>query len=93
MKLFTDMLTGKDNLTFDAARVVGVVGAIAYIAFWCIQVWNVRRFEPADADAYGKGLGIVLLAMAGAVMLKKSTEPEPRDLEKLLRGDRNEGER
>jgi hypothetical protein len=92
MKLFTDMLTGKDNLTFDAARVVGVVGAIAYIAFWCIQVWNVRRFDPADADAYGKGLGIVLLAMAGAVMLKKSTEPEPRDLEKLIR-DRDGGER
>jgi len=79
MKLLTDILTGKDNLTFDAARVVGVVGAIAYIAFWCVQVWHVRRFEPQDADAYGKGLGIVLLAMAGAVMLKRSTEPEPRE--------------
>ncbi len=92
MKLFTDILTGKDNLTFDAARVVGVVGAIAYIAFWCVQVWQVRRFEPADADAYGKGLGIVLLAMAGAVMLKKSTEPEPREMEKLMRSDRDGGE-
>jgi hypothetical protein len=79
MKFVTDMLTGKDNLTFDAARVVGVAGAIAYIAFWCVQVWHMRRFEPADADAYGKGLGIVLLAMAGAVMLKKSTEPEPHE--------------
>lgn len=77
MKILSDMLTGKDNLTFDAARVVGVIGAMAYIAFWCVQVWQVHRFEPADADAYGKGLGIVLLAMAGAVMLKRSTEPEP----------------
>ncbi|MDB5107941.1 MAG: hypothetical protein JWM69_882 [Candidatus Binatus sp.] len=78
MKIISDILTGKDNLTFDAARVVGVVGAFAYIAFWCVQVWQVRRFEPSDADAYGKGLGIVLLAMAGAVMLKRSTEPESR---------------
>ena len=81
MKLLTDMLTGKDNLTFDAARVVGVIGAFAYIAFWCVQVWHVRRFEPADADAYGKGLGIVLLAMSGAVLLKKSVEPEARQME------------
>lgn len=85
MKLFNDMLTGKDNLTFDAARVVGVVGAIAYIVFWCVQVWHAGRFEPADADAYGKGLGIVLLAMAGAVMLKQSTEPEPRALDERMR--------
>ena len=86
MKLLSDILTGKDNLTFDAARVVGVIGAFAYIAFWCVQVYQVRRFDPPDADAYGKGLGMVLLAMAGAVMLKHSTEPEPRS------HDQNAGE-
>ena len=85
MKFFTDMLTGKDNLTFDAARVVGVAGAAAYIIFWCIQVWHLRKFEPADADAYGKGLGIVLLAMSGAVLLKQSTEPEPREMDRMIR--------
>ena len=87
MKLFTDILTGKDNITFDAARVVGVLGAFAYIVFWCVQVYQARRFEPADADAYGKGLGIVLIAMAGAVLIKKSTEPEPEPRERE-RGDR-----
>ncbi len=76
MKILNDILTGKDNLTFDAARVVGVLGAVAYIAFWCVQVFYQRRFDPADADAYGKGLGLVLLSMSGAVLLKKSTEPE-----------------
>ena len=85
MKFFTDILTGKDNLTFDAARVVGVAVAVAYIVFWCVQVWQQRRFDPADADAYGKGLGIVLLAMSGAVLLKQSTEPEPRELDRMLR--------
>jgi ABC-type nickel/cobalt efflux system permease component RcnA len=76
VKLITDILTGKDNLTYDAARVVGVLGAFAYIIFWCVQVYQSRHFDPQDADAYGKGLAIVLLATAGAVLIKKSTEPE-----------------
>jgi hypothetical protein len=77
LKLFHDMLTGKDNLTYDAARVVGVLGAFAYIVFWCVQVAVARAFAPGDADAYGRGLAVVLLAMAGACTIKRSTEPEP----------------
>ena len=77
MKLFNDILTGKDNLTYDAARVVGVLGAFAYVVFWCVEVAITRRFDPGQADAYGKGLSMVLLAMAGACAIKKSTEPEP----------------
>ncbi|HEY6394795.1 MAG TPA: hypothetical protein VIX12_05205 [Candidatus Binataceae bacterium] len=76
MKFVNDILTGKDNLTYDAARVVGVLGAFAYIVFWCVEVAETLHFEPRDADAYGKGLAMVLLAMAGACSIKKSTEPE-----------------
>lgn len=70
-------MTGKDNLTYDAARVVGVLGAFAYVCFWIVQVAAVHRFAPGEADAYGKGLSMVLLAMAGACAIKKTTEPEP----------------
>jgi hypothetical protein len=77
VKVLSDILTGKDNLTYDAARVVGVAGAIAYIGFWCIQVAITRRFAPPDADAYGRGLAVVLLAMSGACAIKRSTEPDP----------------
>jgi predicted transcriptional regulator len=77
VKFFNDILTGKDNLTYDAARVVGVLGAAAYIAFWSVQVACAHRFAPSDAAAYARGLGVVLLAMAGAVAIKRSTEPEP----------------
>ena len=79
MKLLNDIFTGKDNLTYDAARVVGVLGAFAYIVFWCVQVLITRQFVPADADAYGRGLAVVLLAMAGACAIKRSTEPDPAD--------------
>jgi len=77
VKLLSDILTGKDNLTYDAARVVGVLGAFAYIVFWSVQVALTRRFGAGDADAYGRGLGVVMLAMAGACAIKKSTEPDP----------------
>jgi hypothetical protein len=77
-KFLSDLLTGKDNLTYDAARVVGVLGALAYVAFWSIQVWHSTAFTSADARAYGEGLGMVLIAMAGAVKLKASEEPAPR---------------
>jgi hypothetical protein len=77
LKLLNDIFTGKDNLTYDAARVVGVLGAFAYIVFWCVQVAIARQFAPSDADAYGRGLAVVLLAMAGACTIKRSTEPEP----------------
>jgi hypothetical protein len=77
LKFVNDILTGKDNLTYDAARVVGVLGAFAYIAFWTLQVATARQFAPSDADAYGRGLAVVLLAMAGACTIKRSTEPEP----------------
>ena len=44
MKVLNDIFTGKDNLTYDAARVVGVLGAFAYIVFWCVQVAIARQF-------------------------------------------------
>jgi hypothetical protein len=78
MKFVSDILTGKDNLTYDAGRLIGVFGAMMYLVFWAVQVAATRRFSPADADAYGKGLGMVLLAMAGALAIKANTEPAPK---------------
>ena len=76
MKFVSDCLTGKDNLTYDVGRVIGVLGALMYVLFWVVQVVVTWRFTPGDADAYGRGLGMVLLAMAGALALKAHTEPE-----------------
>jgi len=74
-KIVRDTMTGRDNLTYDAARVVGVLGALAYIAFWASAVFGLGVFSATDAGAYGTGLGLVLLAMAGAVRIKAAQEP------------------
>ena len=34
MKWLHDALTGKGNLTFDAARILGVIGAVANVGLW-----------------------------------------------------------
>jgi hypothetical protein len=75
MKWMRDALTGKDNLTVDAARLVGVTGACAYIVFWSAAVFNLGHFSATDAAAYGAGLATVLLAMSGAVKIKETAEP------------------
>lgn len=76
MKWVQDALTGKDNLTYDAARIVGVAGAAAYIGLWIAAVFNLGHFSGSDAAAYGAGLATVMLSMSGAVKLKESAEPE-----------------
>src|ERR1700692_1716943 len=77
MKWLQDSLTGKDNLTYDAARLIAVIGAAAYVVFWAAAVFNFGHFSASDAAAYGAGLATVLLSMSAAVKLKASVEPEP----------------
>ncbi|MGH7935213.1 MAG: hypothetical protein ACREQN_18885 [Candidatus Binataceae bacterium] len=76
MKWLQDALTGKDNLTYDAARIVGVIGAAAYVMFWAAAVFNLGHFSASDAAAYGAGLATVLLSMSAAVRLKTNAEPD-----------------
>ncbi len=78
MKFLQDTLTGKDNLTFDAARLIGVAGALAFIVFWCAAVFHIHAatFSAGDSAAYGAGLAAVLMGMGGAVKLKETTEPD-----------------
>jgi hypothetical protein len=77
MKWLQDSLTGKDNFTYDAARLVGVIGATAYILFWTAAVFHLGHFSATDAAAYGAGLATVLLSMSAAVRLKQASEPDP----------------
>ncbi len=78
MKFLSDILKGKDNLTYDAARVVGVLGAFAYVVFRAVEVWHSTAFTSAGAKSWREGLAMLLIAMAGAVKLTPARSPAPQ---------------
>jgi hypothetical protein len=71
-QLFQQLLTGKDNQTYDIGRVTWFVGFIAIISIAAFEVMhsNISLRELAEA------LGIVSGAGGASVMLKKDTEPQ-----------------
>jgi hypothetical protein len=71
-QLFQQLLTGKDNQTYDIGRVTWFVGFIAIISIAAFEVMhsNISLRELAEA------LGIVSGAGGASVMMKKDTEPQ-----------------
>ena len=70
--ILKQLLTGKDNATYDIGRVTWLLGTVAVIALAGYEVVrnNVNLRELAEA------LGIVSGAGGAATMMKKDTEPQ-----------------
>jgi hypothetical protein len=71
-KIINDLLTGKDNQTYDIGRVTWFLGFIAIITLAGYEVMrgSVNLRELAEA------LGIVSGASGASVMMKKDAEPQ-----------------
>ena len=71
------LLTGKDNVTYDIGRVTWLLGFIAVISLAVYEVMhtNINLREFAEA------LGIVTGASGAAVAMKSRTEPGEADKE------------
>ena len=71
-EVLRQLLTGKDNATYDLARVTWLFGFVAVIVLAGYEVTkgNVNLRELAEA------LGIVSGASGAATMMKKDTEPQ-----------------
>lgn len=74
MKLFRDILTGADNVTFDLLRVGTAIGLLVYFGATFYAIAAGTKF---DWVAFGGGLGAVLAASGAGIGLKKDTEPKP----------------
>lgn len=76
MKLLTDILTGKDNATYDISRVSGLLTVLTFLG---LTVYSVVRSEGHhfDMQAFGIGAGAVIAAMGAALGMKAKTEPDP----------------
>jgi len=70
--ILKQLLTGKDNQTYDLGRVTWLLGFVAVIGLAGYEVMHgsVNLKELAEA------LGIVSGASGASVMMKKDTEPQ-----------------
>ena len=70
--ILKQLLTGKDNTTYDLGRVTWLLGFVAVIGLAAYEVMHgsVNLRELAEA------LGIVSGASGASVMMKKDTEPQ-----------------
>lgn len=73
MRIFLkQLLTGKDNNTYDIGRVTWLLGTITVIALAALQVSTSQISLRELAEA----LGIVSAAGGASTMMKKDTEPQ-----------------
>lgn len=72
---FRMLLTGKDNETFEIARVLLFIGFASVLLFSGYDVLG--QGHSFDALGYCTGLSALLFGGAGGIALKARTEPEP----------------
>lgn len=71
-KLLKHCLTGIDGESYDIARVLLLMGGIAFILYSGYHVWRNGTF---DFQAYGIGLGSIIGGGSAGIGLKAKTEP------------------
>jgi hypothetical protein len=72
MNFLKHMITGADNQTVDVARVLWIVGVLAFLCFAGCEVNKSGHFNMTDFALAYSGL---LTAGAAGVKIKASTEP------------------
>ena len=78
MKLSTFVkhcLTGKDNETYDIARVLWALGVLSFIA---CAAWVVIHSGVFDPQNFGTGFGFIMGGGGGSVWAKAKTEPDAK---------------
>lgn len=72
--VFKDIVTGKDGVSHDIGRWMGVLAFAYYHFAEAFQVFY--RGTPFDEMHYGTGLGAVMVATGAMLGLKSRTEPD-----------------
>jgi hypothetical protein len=76
MELIRHCLTGKDNQTWDIARVLFALIGISFVALAIHAVMHGASFDP---QTYGVGAGSILGGGGAGIGMKAKTEPEGGD--------------
>ena len=72
MSAFTHLLTGKDNATFDIARVAWFISLLAVL---CVAGYQVMEHGAVSLRELAESLGIVSASGGASVWAKKDAEP------------------
>ena len=72
LNFFSHLLTGKDNQTFDIARVAWLVSLLAVLS---VAVYEVATHGAVSLRELAESLGIVSGAGGASVWAKKDAEP------------------
>ena len=70
--ILKQLLTGKDNETYDIGRVTWLLGTIAVIALAAYEVSTAQ----ISLRELAESLGIISAAGGASTMMKKDTEPQ-----------------
>jgi hypothetical protein len=72
LEIFKQLLTGKDNNTYDIGRVTWLISLVAIIALAFYEVMH----NTVSIRELAESLGIVSAAGGASVAMKSKTEPE-----------------
>jgi hypothetical protein len=72
MNWLKHIITGADNQTVDVARVLWIVGVLAFLCFSGFEVYKSGQFNMSD---FSLAYGGLLAAGAAGVKIKESSEP------------------
>lgn len=72
MKIHKDILTGKDNETYDSGRLSLFIGVISFVVFSGFAVFKAGTF---DYISYGSGFAAICAGAGALLKLKEGSEP------------------
>jgi len=72
-EFINNLVTGKDNKTYDIGRVTWLIGFVVILGIAIYEVFQ----GPISLRELAESLGIVSGAGGASVMMKKDAEPDP----------------
>jgi hypothetical protein len=76
MALLKQLLTGLDGQTYDFARILGLLGGVAFIIMGFKSCWTATDVHPFDFQGFGIGFGSMAAGIGTLLKLKEASEPK-----------------
>ena len=77
---FIHMVTGIDGVTVDISRMILLWVVVFFLGYSGYEVYKTGRFDHIN---FAIGITSIMAGGAGAVKVKESTEPRPKDEKKV----------